>query len=253
MRRTTVRLEEPMTQNDKQAAENEQNSEFLAKEHGQAWASFYDSFDKLVQENLTRSSELLRRAMTIPEVADREIAQVRDELTNRIAQQRATSKSVLSLLSDQVSGARNQVTNLAVALSHVTVELESIGSRVADALKALDVEDEPVRPGNPVSAAQVTSLFSAPVAPAPVAATPAIEPEPVTEEKPADIESAAAPVIEAESAAEMVETAAPESESAELAAETAPEAEADASATEPTDLAERRRPHWLSVPRSATR
>lgn len=241
-----------MSRNEQAGEGQSKGSDFLAKEHGQAWVSFYDSFDKLVQENLSRSSELLRKAMTLPEVADREIAQVRDELSNRIAQQRATSKSVLSMLSEQVTGAWNQVTNLSVALSSVTNELESIGTRVADALKALDVEDEPVKPGNPVNVDYVAALFSNTAAPA--QAEPASAPV---------IEAVAAPAVAAAQetepvAEEVTETVAP------LAAEeieTAPEpvesssddAESAESDSEPTDLADRRRPHWLSVPRSGTR
>jgi hypothetical protein len=231
-----------MSQHDQPTDSGESTSEFLALNHGQAWVSFYESFDKLVQENLSRSSELLRKAMTLPEVADREVAQVRDELSNRIAQHRATSKSVLSLLHEQVLGTQSQVSNLAVALGQVTSELEAMGTRVTNALKALDLDEEPVKPGNPVSADYLSGLFSSAAPPASTEMVSAA----------AAVATPATPVIEESEpvAAESTETAEPVTADAEPLAASE---ETEESGTEPTDLAERRRPHWLSVPRTASR
>jgi hypothetical protein len=64
--------------------------DFLAHAHAHEWSTFYESFDNLVQDNISRSNELLRRAMDLPVIADREVAQVRTEFEARLATERET-------------------------------------------------------------------------------------------------------------------------------------------------------------------
>lgn len=113
--------------------------DFLALTHGQEWVNFYESFDKLVQDHLSRSSELLRRAMSLPEVADREVAQVRAEMEGKLAAERERSHSLLSQLRDEISASHSQVATLAESVHGVASDLSGLSARVSEALASLDL------------------------------------------------------------------------------------------------------------------
>lgn len=113
--------------------------DFLALTHGQEWVNFYESFDKLVQDHLSRSSELLRRAMSLPEVADREVAQVRAEMEGKIAAERERSHTLLSQLRDEISASHTQVATLAESVQSVASDLSGLSARVSEALASLDL------------------------------------------------------------------------------------------------------------------
>jgi hypothetical protein len=83
---------------------NQPPKDFLALSHGHEWVNFYESFDKLVQDHLSRSSELLRKAMSLPEVADREVAQVRTELEGQLTQTRTELEGQLSQTRTELEG-----------------------------------------------------------------------------------------------------------------------------------------------------
>ncbi|MEA2523073.1 MAG: hypothetical protein QOF01_3257 [Thermomicrobiales bacterium] len=135
--------------------------DFLALTHGQEWVSFYESFDKLVQDHLSRSSELLRRAMSLPEVADREVAQVRAEMEGKLAAERERSHDVLTSLREEIAASHTHVATLAENVQGVASGLASLSSRVAEALAALDVTPA-------IASAPVTApALDAPVRPAP--------------------------------------------------------------------------------------
>jgi transketolase len=113
--------------------------DFLALTHGQEWVNFYESFDKLVQDHLSRSSELLRRAMSLPEVADREVAQVRAEWEGKLAAERERSHDLLSKLRDEISASHGQVATLAESVQSVASDLSSLSARVSEAIAAIDL------------------------------------------------------------------------------------------------------------------
>lgn len=113
--------------------------DFLALTHGQEWVSFYESFDKLVQDHLSRSSDLLRRAMSLPEVADREVAQVRAEMEGKLAAERERSHDLLTKLHDEISVSHAQVASLAENVQVVTDQLAGLNQRVVDAIASLDL------------------------------------------------------------------------------------------------------------------
>src|SRR6476660_1554210 len=112
--------------------------DFLALSHGHEWVSFYESFDKLVQDHLSRSSELLRKAMSLPEVADREVAQVRQELETKLQGERSSHRNVLDQLRSEIDSSHSQVTTIAAGIRSVTSDLEALKLRVGDAIGALD-------------------------------------------------------------------------------------------------------------------
>jgi uncharacterized membrane protein len=124
--------------------------DFLALTHGQEWVNFYESFDKLVQDHLSRSSELLRKAMALPEVADREVAQVRAEMEGKLVAERERSRDLLAKLRDEITISHDQVSKLAEDVNGVVADLASLSSRVTDALarfeKPAEVQTAPVAP-----------------------------------------------------------------------------------------------------------
>jgi len=166
--------------------------DFLALSHGQEWVTFYESFDKLVQDNLSRSSELLRRAMALPEVADREVQQIRSEMEEKLANEKARQRAMLSSLQEDLSGSYRQVSMLARSVGSVIGDLERLSQRVSEAIVAFDAEAsvspevaEVVAPvSNGVAQSNgVASAYSAPAATAaPVVPEPVVAaPEPVAD------------------------------------------------------------------------
>lgn len=113
---------------------NQPPKDFLALSHGHEWVNFYESFDMLVQDHLTRSSELLRKAMSLPEVADREIAQVRDDLEMQLKSERERNHATLSVLQDEIGKSRENVSVMAAMASGLLAELDNLASSVAGAI-----------------------------------------------------------------------------------------------------------------------
>jgi hypothetical protein len=128
-----------MDQNDQKVAGPPKD--FLALSHGQEWVAFYESFDKLVQDNLSRSSELLRRAMSLPEVADREVQQIRTEMEGKLTDEPGKQKALLEVLAEDLTGSHRQVSTLARSVGAVMSDLERLSSRVNDALATYDGDD----------------------------------------------------------------------------------------------------------------
>ncbi|MER3438680.1 MAG: hypothetical protein C4346_14425 [Chloroflexota bacterium] len=254
--------------------------EFLALTHGQEWVAFYESFDKLVQDHLQRSSELLRRAMALPEVADREVAQVRAEMEAKLAAERERSRELLVQLREQLLAGQRQVSMLSKSINSLIADLERLSARLGDSLMTYgehgsapapeeaapavwSAEPAPGPQAAPVAAAATDTAE----APAPTGevlsvaqpfamdeATVSAEPAPSTPEPPGLYglagPGAAAPPAEVDLASMAA------SESGASSTEAAPPA-----SQEPTpgtgyfgsDQSDRPRPHWLSVTRIGTR
>lgn len=104
--------------------------------HGEEWVSFYESFDKLVQDHLSRSSELLRRAMSLPEVADREVAQVRDALERRLAHERGQTSRLLTELRAQIGNSHRLASTLAMSIGSLTTDLHRLSQRIDEAIQS---------------------------------------------------------------------------------------------------------------------
>lgn len=221
---------------------SEPHKDFLALTHGEEWVNFYESFDKLVQDNLARSSDLLKRAMTLPEVADREVAQIRTEHESVLAAEQNRQRAVLSDLRDEITGSHLQVSALAKGMFGVIADLERLSGRITSALAAVEPQSD-----NPTPPEPTVVQAEAPAANAEPPEVPAAE---------AASEQAPSPATEAAS-----EPAAPADASsidltalAEAEVETAPVGEptADLVAASNGSSAERQRPHWLSVTRLGT-
>jgi hypothetical protein len=254
--------------------------EFLALTHGQEWVAFYESFDKLVQDHLQRSSELLRRAMALPEVADREVAQVRAEMEAKLAAERERSRELLAQLREELLASQRQVSILSESVNSLIADLERLSARLGDSL--MTYGEHGSAPAPEVAAPAVQSAEPAPAPQeAPIAAA-----VPDTAEAPAptdEVLSVAQPFAmdEATMSAEPVPSA-PESpeinglveqgataQPAEVDLASMAASESGTSATEvapaasqtPTpgtgyfgsDQSDRPRPHWLSVTRIGTR
>lgn len=265
--------------------------DFLALSHGQEWVTFYESFDKLVQDNLSRSSELLRRAMALPEVADREVQQIRTEMEEKLAAERARQREVLAALKEDLSGSHRQVSMLARSVGTVIGDLERLSHRVNDAISAFDVEavapvaetpaapivsngvahangaapaaaasytpPAPVAPAPPVYETPVFAEPEIPVAPQNTAGLPQIDDLPVdftVDDISAAVEEQHAMLAAAEQQLDHLEAAIDLSALAEAEVEPAPAADAPAPTAEAAPSGEQRpRPHWLSVTRSGTK
>jgi len=137
--------------------------DFLALTHGQEWVTFYESFDLLVQDHLSRSSDLLRRAMSLPEVADREVAQVRDDLEGKLAAERERASAVLTDVKTQIVNSHRLASTLAMSIGSLMTDLHSLNMRVDEAIQA---------------SSQATQAAAPPAASPPVAPTGLLRPTP---------------------------------------------------------------------------
>ncbi len=87
---------------------------------------FYESFDRLIQENIARSGELMREAVDLRERSQAEFARQRAEAEERAAQERERQRSLFSGLLDELG-----------AVQHAT---ERLARRVTEALESVEAE-----------------------------------------------------------------------------------------------------------------
>lgn len=244
--------------------------EFIALTHGQEWVEFYESFDKLVQDHLQRSSELLRRALALPEVADREVAQVRAEMEAKLAAEREQSRKLLGQLREELAASQRQVSALSESVQSLIADLDRLNARLGESLQSYDeekgaAEAAPAQAENPVVAGATDSFVASATATAEAGeATPeqttgeapvAVTAEASSEEPAAD-EVAAQPEEPASAPVDLAAIAA--SEAAEPASETTEPAPDEARKgtnylNGDNSTVDRPRPHWLSVTRIGTR
>jgi hypothetical protein len=257
--------------------------DFLALSHGHEWVNFYESFDKLVQDHLSRSSELLRRAMSLPEVADREVAQMRDGLEARLNSERERNHATLSVLKQEIGKSHQQASTLAMMMSSMMTDLDRLSKNVEAAIAQASAGEAPTAvtaaSADAVSEESNNSSFASAISDAGHAGTAQlVEPETAPVSAPAQewVETIAgddAPVAEAEAdlsweelsndvpspEAIQAETSAEEQAEIDLNALAAMEAETvEHSAADETNGAtseqtpeERSRPHWLSMARAS--
>ena len=227
--------------------------DFLALSHGHEWVDFYESFDKLVQDHLSRSSELLRKAMSLPEVADREVAQVRDDLESRLTTERAQNQATLTTLKQEITNSHHQAASLAQLVGSLMAQLDRLNGNVESALTQI-AENEAA---TPAVAATTDAGAAAYVEPVPTASAPEA---PAVEWSAEVVEEQSEPVAEGEEDwAKLSEEARDElSDEIDLSALAAMEesteepesADVEAQPVTASNGSERTRPHWLSMARS---
>ncbi|MFL5760006.1 MAG: hypothetical protein ACJ789_09715 [Thermomicrobiales bacterium] len=196
-----------MDQNGGQGNGGQAARDFLALSHGHEWANFYDSFDKLVQDNMARSSELLRHAMSLPEVADREVAEIKQEMADKLKAERAAAREAFVALQQAMLASQQQVENLAANLSSVVTEFGQLATKLADLVNTYSGDDE--APSAKPEAAVAEPL----AAEEPAAAEP--EETWTAAAEPAESLAAVADEMEVEPAAEVEEVAVAEAVSEE--------------------------------------
>jgi hypothetical protein len=204
--------------------------DFLALSHGHEWTNFYDSFDKLVQDNLARSSELLRHAMSLPEVADREVAEIKAEMATKIAAERQQAKEAFQLLHKELVSSQEQGEALQRSMTTWLADLTRLGSTVNDLVQKYDAHDD---------VPMVEAVAQEP--------EPVVEPEAVAE---ALVESTAESDAFVEAVSDSTESVDWESELsfADVVGDGATEEEPDVVEDDPSSS---QKPAWLSVARQS--
>jgi hypothetical protein len=140
--------------------------DFLALSHGHEWTNFYDSFDKLVQDNLARSSELLRHAMSLPEVADREVAEIKTEMAEKIAAERKLAQDAFASLQNEVLASQKQAEGLIASISTLVSDFSRLSAKIGDLVKSYEESGEapsaePVAVVEEPTVAEVENTWSA--------------------------------------------------------------------------------------------
>ncbi len=259
--------------------------DFIALSHGKEWVSFYESFDKLVQDNLSRSSDLLRRAMSLPEVADREVQQIRTEMEAKLLAERNGQRELLESLKDELGGSQHLVSTLARSLGAVIGDLERLSQRVETAMLAIGddsntgaaaqsaAETQPVAATSNGAVAPAPSVAEAPVIPSLLSAPVAVPAPDFTFQA-----SAEAPIPfdiselneSMQDQQEMLAAAEEKLDTIEDSIDLSAMAEAEVAASVPGESLQfgqdavaaadgglggepRARPHWLSVTRAGSR
>jgi len=201
--------------------------DFLALTHGHEWVNFYESFDKLVQDHLSRSSELLRKAMSLPEVADREVAQIRDDLEGQIQVERTKASETLNSLKSDISSTQQQASSLVRLTAAMIGDLDRLAARVDTAIS--DLQSEPT--SNPAEHAST-----------PASETAADAGEAVNQNSDES----------GENADEIDLNALAEAESASTPEESGEEGQKPGTGDLAATASERSRPHWLNMTKPST-
>jgi hypothetical protein len=230
------------------AMTNQPPKDFLALSHGHEWVNFYESFDKLVQDHLSRSSELLRKAMSLPEVADREVAQIRDDLEMQLKSERERNHATLSVLQDEIGKSRENVSVLAALASGLLAEFDNLSSSVnaAIAQATAAAEAAPVDGFVDMPSGEGESKVSA----------GAGEGDDPVEAEGAGTELSAEADAAWEQLAEEVDASSDSAEESEIDLNALAEAEQMGDGSDSgedavaADSGERTRPHWLNMARS---
>ena len=87
--------------------------------------AFYESFDRLIQENIARSGDLLREAMDLRESAARELAEARAEAARLRATQQARLRELLNEILDDLSVLQGQAERVARRAADALDEVEA--------------------------------------------------------------------------------------------------------------------------------
>ncbi len=90
---------------------------------------FYEGFDRLIQDNIARSAELMREAMDLRERAQREIAQGHAQAERRILTEREKQRLVFTSLLDELAEVQQSAERVA---RRMTQALEEIGAALPE-------------------------------------------------------------------------------------------------------------------------
>lgn len=96
--------------------------------------NYYESFDRLIQENIARSGELMREALDLRERTQAELGRSRAELkqeredaTRRLETERQSQRAIFSALMDELSTVRQSAERLSARVSEA---VENIGNDI---------------------------------------------------------------------------------------------------------------------------
>lgn len=107
--------------------------------------AFYEGFDRLIQENIARSGDLLRQAAEQREAAIRDVEQARAELDRRRAEQRAT----LTGLAEDLLGLQRRVGDLTGRVMTAIDDLGANGPVMVPPPTLADAAPPPAPPSPP--------------------------------------------------------------------------------------------------------
>ncbi len=112
---------------------------------------FYESFDRVIQDNVAQSAEMLREAMDLRERAAAELAQAQTETAARRGHDLHQQRSLLSALLDDVIQLQGQAERLARRVADALDEIESDmpSGPFRPLTTVLPVEDTPSPVGQP--------------------------------------------------------------------------------------------------------
>lgn len=231
--------------------------------------SFYESFDSLIQENVSRASELLRHAATMRENAEEELAKARREIEEARLGDRQEYRALLSGLLDEVTTMQVQIERLARKVTDALDELESslpaggpigrlgagttngaaVGDQAAEAAPALSLDPAPeeIGPPEPEGEAEFRGLVPPEAEPAEAEAvlaeaaeTPLLAEAPLPEESESAAtadESAEGQEMAAAAATTEAEVAEPVASIGEVILDEVVQAPSDTAAPEPAEQA----------------
>ena len=86
---------------------------------------FYESFDQLIQDNVSRASELLKHAASVRETSEQDLVAAKREMEQQRSGERQEFRALLSGLLDDVTS--------------MQVQIERLARRVSDALDDVEV------------------------------------------------------------------------------------------------------------------
>lgn len=106
--------------------------------------AFYQSFEGLIQDNITRSGELLRQAMDMREAASAELAAAQANVARQRSEDRARFRILFSAMLDELTVLQGQAERLARRLTNALdeIELDLPPGATTSSLTEIDLRDD---------------------------------------------------------------------------------------------------------------
>lgn len=87
--------------------------------------AFYESFDRLIQENISRAAELLRQAMALRETTANELEEARAELEQRATASRERERTTLAFVHRELGDVQQRVVALTQRVEEALASIDS--------------------------------------------------------------------------------------------------------------------------------
>ncbi|HEV2106679.1 MAG TPA: hypothetical protein VGR16_00290 [Thermomicrobiales bacterium] len=130
--------------------------------------TFYESFDRLIQENIARSGDLMREAVELRERTHAELARAREELEQsrrqaeeQLQAERQSQRGIFASLVEELSAVQESAQRLTRRVSEAVSQIGDAPPRLAGGASALSAPETPATPHGDASGLSTADPFHA--------------------------------------------------------------------------------------------